>query len=150
MLRLVYTSSRFFTPSPPCCELQVLKYHKDPTSKAKVLNLQTSQNEQNFEYVVHTWTQTQLLSSLSPTVDCFVATADRRSVTQRPLIVVCVPFFVWEIYDTDMGNFRKRNNDLQIIVTALPIHEIIFPSKIVHTLQGFQIFATVVDLTIVK
>ena len=51
---------------------------------------------------------------------------------------------MWEIYDTDMGNFRKRNNDLQIIVTALPIHEIIFPSKIVHTLQGFQIFATIV------
>ena len=49
-----------------------------------------------------------------------------------------------------MGNFRKRNNDVQIIVTALPIHENIFPSKTVRTLQGFQIFATVVDLTIVK
>ena len=50
-----------------------------------------------------------------------------------------------------MGNFRKRNiNDVQIIVTALPIHENIFPSKTVLTLQGFQIFATVVDLTIVK
>ena len=43
-----------------------------------------------------------------------------------------------------MGNFRKRNNDVQIIVTALPIHENIFPSKIVRTLQGFQIFATIV------